>query len=58
MSPNSSKTEPSRLRLWPALVLLAALWGLKYLPSLFDEPPLSVFMLATILPACNQSMKD
>ena len=39
MNPNSSKSEPSRLRLWPALVLLALLWGLKYLPSLYDERP-------------------
>ena len=51
MSSISSKSEPSRLRLWPALILLAALWGLKYLPLLFAEPPLSVFMVAFFGPA-------
>lgn len=51
MSPDSATLEPSRLRLWPAFVLLGALWGLKYLPLLFAEPPLPVFMLAFIGPA-------
>ncbi len=46
MSPISPGSEPARLRLWPACVLLVALWGLTYLPRLFAEPPLSVFMIA------------
>jgi outer membrane protein assembly factor BamB len=51
MNPVSSKSESTRLRLWPALVLLALLWGLKNLPSLYAEPPLSVFMIAFFGPA-------
>ena len=53
MSPDSLRPQPSSLRLWPALVLLALLWGTKYLPLLFAEPPLPVFMLAFFGPvAC------
>ena len=53
MSLDSPKPEPSSLRLWPALVLLAAIWGLRYLPLLFAEPPLPVFMLSFFGPvAC------
>jgi outer membrane protein assembly factor BamB len=51
MSQVSPETKPSALRLWPALVLLAALWGLKYFPLLFADPPLSIFMLAFFGPA-------
>jgi len=39
------------LRLWPAIVLLIAAWGLTYLPRLFAEPPLAVFMTAFFGPA-------
>lgn len=53
MSPDSPKPELSSLRLWPAIVLLALLWGLTYLPRLFAEPPMPVFMLAFFGPvAC------
>jgi outer membrane protein assembly factor BamB len=53
MSPDSPKPAPSSLRLWPALVLVALLWGLKYLLLLFDEPPMAVFMLSFFGPvAC------
>ena len=46
MNQTSSESEPTALRLWPALVLLAALWVLKFIPKLFADPPLSVFMVA------------
>ena len=46
MSSIAPGSEPSRLRLWPAVVLLVVLWGLTRLPSLFAEPPLAVFMAA------------
>ena len=53
MSPEPSNRRAPSLRLWPALVLLALLWGLAYLPRLFAEPPLPVFMLAFLGPvAC------
>ena len=53
MNPDSRRSEPSGLRLWPALVLLAVLWTLRYLPLLFAEPPLPVLMLAFFGPAVS-----
>ena len=50
MSQTSFESESSALRLWPAIVLLAAHWGLKYLPLLISDPPLAVFMVAFIGP--------
>ncbi len=53
MSSDSPKPVVTSLRLWPALILVVLLWGLKYLPLLFAEPPLPVFMLAFFGPvAC------
>ncbi len=44
-----ARTLPS-LRLWPALTLLALQWGLAFLPKLFAEPPMAVFMAAFLGP--------
>lgn len=54
MSPEPrSPATPASLRLWPALTLLALLWGFMFLPGLFEEPPLAVFMAAFFGPmAC------
>ena len=51
MSPDAPQPQPSSLRLWPALALLVLLWGLKYLPLLFAEPPMPVFMATFFGPA-------
>ena len=53
MNRDSRKSEPKNLRLWPAYVLLAVLWGFRYMPLLFAEPPLTVLMLAFFGPAVS-----
>lgn len=53
MSSDSHAPAVTPLRLWPALILVALLWSLAFLPLLFAEPPLPVFMLAFLGPvAC------
>jgi len=53
MISDPTKSTATSLRLWPALALVALLWGLANLPALFQEPPLPVFMAAFLGPlAC------
>ncbi len=53
MSSDSPTPLASPLRLWPAVLLLALLWGLALLPRLFEDPPMVAFMASFFGPlAC------
>ncbi len=46
MNPEPARPDPSPLRLWPAIALLALLWIFRYLPKLVEDPPLQLLMVA------------
>jgi outer membrane protein assembly factor BamB len=50
-TPKLDSTSLSPLRLWPALVLAALIWGLRSMPAMVDELSPAVFMVAFFGPA-------
>ena len=44
MTPDPTASSKTPLRLWPALALVALLWTLAFLPRLFADPSIAVFM--------------
>ncbi len=50
MSSISARLDPSPLRLWPAIALLAILWLFRLLPRLIEDPSMQLLMAAFFAP--------
>ena len=50
MSSHATKPNPSPLRLWPAIALLAILWVLRFLPRFVEDPSIELLMTAFMAP--------
>ncbi|MFQ5525160.1 MAG: PQQ-binding-like beta-propeller repeat protein [Thermoanaerobaculia bacterium] len=50
MSSQSTKANPSSLRLWPAIALFAILWVIRLLPRFVQDPSLQLLMIAFLGP--------
>ncbi|MCP4205265.1 MAG: PQQ-binding-like beta-propeller repeat protein [bacterium] len=50
MSSESTRSNPSSLRLWPAISLFAILWIFRFLPRFVEDPSLQLLMIAFMGP--------